>query len=141
MNRHLLWCLLILLCSNSFAFDPPSCGDPWYYQSDDRYEFWVPDKVQHYWGSYLLNKITVRYLGDVGGSITSFAFGFLWEVKDSKTSLGTVNGGVVGFSVRDLLADGLGVLSERINTHQNIKFYTVYDTQERYLMLNVTVTF
>lgn len=123
-----------LSTSNVFGFDPPSCGDPWYYQSDDDINFWVPDKVQHFWGSYLLSEIGQYKIGKVTGPLVAFACGFLWEVKDSKTSLGP---GTVGFSYKDLIVDVLGVVSTRINKKDNWKMYISYSTTNKYIMLNV----
>ncbi len=85
--------VLVLFPGDVTAFDPPDCGDPWYYQSNDRTVFWIPDKVQHYWGSYALNEVLEGPLGTFGGPTAAFALGVLWEIKDSKTSLGTANGG------------------------------------------------
>ncbi|KKL67805.1 hypothetical protein LCGC14_2131360, partial [marine sediment metagenome] len=79
-------CTLVTICllsSNVFAFEPPSCGDPWYYQSNDRgLAFTVPDKAQHYWGSYVLSAISQKYSGSKTGPLIAFALGYLWEVKD-----------------------------------------------------------
>lgn len=124
--------ILLLLTANATAFDPPTCGDPWYYQTDDRgLTFMVPDKAQHYYGSYLLTEITSKY--NISPVIV-FTLGFLWEVKDNKTSLNTTNG-VVGFSYRDLIADGLGILSSRVNKHKNARLYLNYSTLEKTIEL------
>jgi len=70
-------CTLVTICllsSNVFAFEPPSCGDPWYYQSNDRgLAFTVPDKAQHYWGSYVLSAISQKYSGSKTGPLIAFA--------------------------------------------------------------------
>ena len=140
MRTVIIFFVLLLLSPIAGAFDAPACGDPWYYQSNDHVAFWVPDKVQHYYGSFALSKIASDKLGPVKGSLVAFALGFLWEVKDAKTSLGTANGGVVGFSTRDLIADGLGVLSAQLNTDR-IRFYTDYSVTDEQLKFNVSVSF
>lgn len=73
--------ILILgsLYSSTKAFDAPTCGDPWYYQDDDVVEFWIPDKIQHYWGSYALTEIFSKKCGKIPGALTTFTAGFLWE--------------------------------------------------------------
>ena len=138
MKHYLLSTIVVcLLASNVFAFDPPSCGDPWYYQDDSRLTFMVPDKAQHYWGSYTLSVIGQKYLGKKTGPLTAFALGFLWEVKDSKTSLGT--NGIVGFSYRDLIADGAGVLSSLINQSESVRLWLNYSTRDKEIILNMTI--
>jgi hypothetical protein len=131
--------LLLLLTSSAYSFTPPSCGDPWYYQSDDRgITFQVPDKAQHYYGSYILNDINTHYLGEWGPAVT-FALGFLWEVKDSQTPW---NDGVVGFSYKDLLADALGILSSQLNReHSNIRMYLTYDKHREQITLHTSWLF
>ena len=141
--KHLLLLNIVIIClstSSSFAFDPPSCGDYWYYQDDSRLTFMIPDKAQHYWGSYALSTIGQEYLGKKMGSLTAFALGFLWEVKDSKTSLGTANGGVVGFSYKDLIADGVGVLSSLVNQSENVRLWLNYSTYDKKIILNIAIT-
>ena len=137
--KHLLLSIVIvcLLTSSAFTFDPPSCGDLWYYQDDNRPAFYIPDKAQHYWGSYALSVVGQKYLGKKAGPLTAFALGFLWEVKDSKTSLGT--DGVVGFSYKDLIADGVGVLSSLINQSKNVRLWLNYSTRDKEIILNIRV--
>ena len=126
-------------CSAS-AFDPPSY-DPWYYQSNNQgLAFMVPDKAQHYWGSYGLNTIGQKYLGNTVGSLTALTLGYLWEVKDSKTSLGTANGGVVGFSYKDLIADYIGVTSSLINKNNRVKMWLDYSTADEEIMLHFSLS-
>ena len=140
MKLHILNAILIcLLTSNASAFDPPSY-DPWYYQSNNQgLAFMVPDKAQHYWGSYGLNTIGQKYLGNTVGSLTALTLGYLWEVKDSKTSLGTANGGVVGFSYKDLIADYIGVASSLINKNSQVKMWLDYSTSDKEIMFNISI--
>jgi len=128
-----------LLSGNTLAFDPPSCGDPWYCQDDNIPMQWVPDKAQHYWGSYALSAAGQNYLGTKAGVITSILLGYLWEVKDSKTSFSTTNGGTVGFSYRDLIADGLGSISAWVNRNKNVKMWLHYSTGDEAILFNVSV--
>ena len=67
-------------------------AEPWYYQSDEDIEFQIPDKVQHYLGSYFLSEVT--------GPGYAIAAGVLWEVKQK------LQGGE--FGERDLFLDLLG---------------------------------
>lgn len=138
MKHYLLSVIVVcLLTSNAFAFDPPSCGDVWYYQDDSRLAFMIPDKVQHYWGSYALSVVGQKYLGERVGPLTAFALGFLWEVKDSRTSLGTA--GVVGFSHKDLIAGGVGVLSSLVNRSESVRLWLNYSTLNKEIILNITI--
>lgn len=140
MKHYLLSVIVVyLLASSAFAFDPPSCGDPWYHQDDSRPAFMIPDKAQHYWGSYTLSMVGQKYLGKKVGPLTAFALGFLWEVKDSKTSLGTMNGGIVGFSYKDLIADGIGVLSALVNQSESVRLWLNYSTRDKEIILNMTI--
>lgn len=131
--------VICLLASNTFAFDPPSCGDAWYYQDDNRLTFMIPDKAQHYWGSYALSEIGQKYFGNKIGPLTAFVLGYLWEVKDSRTSLGTMNDGVVGFSYKDLIADGVGVLSSLVNQSEDVRLWLNYSTRDKEIILNMTI--
>ena len=132
--KYLYIIIALLIGSNVLAFDPPSCGDPWYYQNDNHPTFWVPDKAQHYWGSYLLNTTISQHVDKKVSTVATLALGFLWEVKDSQTSLGK---GKVGFSYRDLIADGLGVVSAVINTGSTWKMYVDYSTVDETITFNV----
>ena len=73
-------------------------SDPWYYETDSDWRFAVPDKFQHFWGSAFLSYMTdptIAFLCGVGKEI--------YDLKVAK----------VGFSYRDLIADFLGIVSER----------------------------
>jgi len=96
----------------------------------------IPDKAQHYWGSYLLNEILTKHLGSVKGSLITFSLGFLWEVNDNQTQL-TLDpeDGVVGFSYRDLIADGFGAVSSLINKSEKYKVMLDYSDREKWIML------
>lgn len=117
------------------GFNALSCGDPWYYQSNEKLTFMVPDKAQHYYGSYVLSEICGKVLSKKRGAYVAFIFGFLWEIRDSKTSLGN---GVVGFSYRDLIADGLGVISSLVN-NEKVVMYVDYSTIYKEITFNVIV--
>lgn len=99
----------------------------------------VPDKAQHYWGSYVLNEVCGKVLGKELGAAMTFALGFIWEVKDSETSLGTANSGVVGFSYRDLIADGLGVVSSLVNNSRTVVMYVDYSTAREEISFNIAM--
>lgn len=99
----------------------------------------VPDKAQHYWGSYCLSTISQKHIGTTAGALAGFTLGLLWEVKDSKTSLGTADGGVIGFSYKDLIADGLGVVSSLVNKDNRISLWMDYSTLDQNIMLMVAI--
>ena len=120
----------LLLSKSVNAFDPPTCGDPWYYQSNNRgLTFMIPDKAQHYWGSYALSITGSKYMGDKVGTLTAAALGFLWEVKDDKEGN--------GFSYKDLIADYLGVVSSIVNKNKDIKLWLDYSTIDKEITLNI----
>ena len=106
------------------AFDPPAT-DPWYCQSDSDWRFLCPDKVQHFYGSLLLVEVGLH-------PVTAFVVGFAYEVYQAETG--------IGFSGRDLIANGFGVLAGTVN---NRKFYLFvdYSTTERVVKLNAVVRF
>lgn len=115
------------LCSPVAAFDPPSMDDPWYYQTYERgLEFAVPDKAQHYWGSYGLS--------EVFGPYAALGLGILWEIKDDKLQ-------GVGFSYKDLIADGLGVISSRINKDNKIRMWLDYSVAKQEITLRAAMVF
>ena len=66
-------------------------AEPWYY-TDNTLEFQTPDKLQHYYGSYVLSKTV--------GKEQAFVAGLIWEIKDR----------IAGreFGEKDLLLDFLG---------------------------------
>lgn len=144
--KTLIAVAIILLGVFSFpsdveAFNSPSGGDPWYYQTDKAgLMFIVPDKIQHYWGSYGLNEIASQRFGRFGGALTAFALGFAWEVRDTYKTIDPSSKVLVGFSIRDLIADGLGVLSSQLST-EKVQFYADYSTQDKNVMLNVAFSF
>lgn len=69
--------------------------DPWYFVDAGRIQFWAPDKVQHYAGSYALAKTI--------GPAPALALGIAWELYQVD------QGGF--FSWRDMIADVFGVLA------------------------------
>ena len=101
--------------------------------------YMIPDKAQHYYGSYLLSSVSQKYLGDVVGPLTTFAVGFLWEVKDNKSKLNGHPGILIGFSTRDLIADGLGVLSSIVNKGSKVKMWLDYSRIDKEIMFNVSM--
>lgn len=128
-TKILILGIICLLTKNANAFDPPN-NDPWYYQSNDRgLTFMIPDKAQHYWGSYALSKVGSKYLGDKTGTLTAIALGFIWEVKDNKVGN--------GFSYKDLIADYLGVATSIVNKNKDIKLWLNYSTTRQEIMLNI----
>jgi len=120
--------LIVLIAGNAYAFDPP-VNDPWYFQSDNMPTFWVPDKAQHYWGSYALSEVGQKYIGEYTGPAVAFTLGFLWEAGAEQ----------VGFSYRDLIADGIGVLSSLVNKNRMTKLWMDYSTTDRTIFLYVSI--
>ncbi len=102
--------LAVLMLANS------ANAEPWYYQDSRTFEFQIPDKVQHYWGSYFLSRTT--------SPAKAFAAGALWELKQK------LQGGE--FGEKDLLMDFLG--SYRIG-------HVEWNQRSEYWMLTVSVRF
>lgn len=123
------------LSPRASAFEVPE-NDSWYYQSDEQgYNYWLPDKVQHSWGSALLNELYKQLdlpAKKVTTPMVTLAAGFVWEVwQDGKG---------VGFSERDLVADALGIVTSEFSS-KNLIFYMNYSTDNRVIMFNVIHSF
>ena len=91
----------------------PVSAEPWYYTEDNNISFQIPDKVQHYWGSYMLSTTL--------SPESAFLAGFLWEVKQK------IQGGE--FGEKDLLLDLLG--SYKVG-------FVSWNQRDEYWTLNVT---
>ncbi|MBU0846412.1 hypothetical protein KKH23_04425, partial [Patescibacteria group bacterium] len=75
--------LFFLLTVSTTAFEPPTWGDPWYYQSNEQgLMFLIPDKAQHYYGSYILGEVITTNTNEWIGPLVALGLGFVWEVKD-----------------------------------------------------------
>jgi hypothetical protein len=94
--------------------------DPWYYVESNEYEFVVPDKFQHFYGSAILTEII--------GPMPALAFGVLKEVHDDVD-------GLVGFSAKDIAADMLGIVSAKFARTESIKLWLDWDPREETLVL------
>ncbi len=119
------------LSPDSCAFELPN-HDPWYYNSlENGYVFWIPDKVQHFYGSMFLVE-TGQRLGITDESLITpllaFTAGFVYEVWQESQG--------VGFSQRDLVADALGVASTQLSS-RDVKFWMDYSMTEKTLMFRV----
>ena len=100
--------------------DPPKY-DPWYYVHDSEYKFIVPDKFQHFYGSAVLTEII--------GPMPALAFGFIKEVYDDSEAK-------VGFSIKDIAADALGVMSAKFARTESVKLWLDWDPVQETLVLN-----
>lgn len=143
-NRNMVRCIMAALFAltvlallagsfdQAYGFTPPS-RDVWYYrQANGGLEFQVPDKAQHYYGSALLAQANSKLIGNkIIGHAAALVQGFLWECNDNKHGR--------AFSVRDLYADGLGVLTSFIGWRGNVRLFCDYDTQAETITLNVSV--
>ncbi len=124
----IIFAVILGLSPNACAFDLPDY-DPWFFQSTEQgYNFWIPDKVQHFYGSSLLVE-TGKRIGfsktNVVTPLVAFTAGFLYEAwQESKG---------VGFSERDLVADALGVASSHLSNN-NYKFWMDYSVNEKTIM-------
>lgn len=98
-------------------------ADNWYFQTDTDSRFLVPDKIQHFYGS--------RILSDKVGPIAAIVAGLLWEIAQERA------GGM--FSGRDLVANGFGVLSNRIRGPTGL--YALYEKQQQTITLHFVFMF
>jgi hypothetical protein len=133
--------LLALLClalvwavaSPARAFDLPKY-DPWYYHSDEQgYRFAVPDKVQHFYGSVIVNEFSKQLPLpgiEVLGPILSLTAGFMWETYQDQKG--------IGFSERDLAADAMGVIASQLSSN-HLSFWLDYSTTEQVIMFKLAV--
>ncbi len=95
--------------------------DPWYYVNDQTYKFMVPDKFQHFYGSALLTEII--------GPMPALALGVSKEVYDDSDAL-------VGFSMKDIAADLLGVISAKFARSEKVSLWLDWDSGEETLVLH-----
>ncbi|HEX2897955.1 MAG TPA: hypothetical protein VHP63_07900 [candidate division Zixibacteria bacterium] len=95
--------------------------DPWYYVERDEMDFIVPDKFQHFYGSAVLTEII--------GPMPALAFGMLKEIHDDTD-------GLVGFSMKDITADVLGIMSAKFARTKNVKLWLDWDPAEETLVVN-----
>jgi hypothetical protein len=115
--------VVLLLAADARCFDLPDM-DPWYYYDHSRVSFWVPDKAQHFWGSQLLaTELPWLY---------AFGLGLAYELHQERQG--------VGFSCRDLVANGLGVAAAKLN-NRRFKLWLDYSTYESTITLNATLRF
>ena len=115
--------MLFLLTMSIKAFEPPK-SDLWYY-TDNRLLFSVPDKAQHYYGSQILVETGIH----PGLVLLS---GITYEIYQESTG--------VGFSYRDLIANGLGVLAGALKSQQLV-FILDYSVSDKTIILNAVVSF
>jgi len=115
------------------AFDLPA-SDPWYFQSDRMgVSFWTPDKFQHFYGSALLTRAGSTILpakSRAYGPALVFVSGLFYEIWQGSTG--------VGFSSRDLIADGLGVLSAVLP--RRVSLGCTYSKSDRLIIWRLAVT-
>ena len=100
--------------------------DNWLFVNSADYRFLVPDKFQHFWGSYLLSQAI--------GPASAIVAGVLKEVYDNDVA-------GVGFSDRDLIANVLGVGSALLNRGPPVRMYLDWQPHRDRLVLVVTLTF
>ena len=98
--------------------------DPWYYVNDAAYKFTVPDKFQHFYGSAILTEII--------GPMPALTFGVIKEVHDDSDAL-------VGFSMKDIAADMLGVMSAQFARSEKVTLWLDWDPGEETLVLHLGV--
>jgi hypothetical protein len=109
---------LLILCGQPKAEQT----DPWYFQTDTHAGFMIPDKAQHFWGSYLLSAEVDPWL--------SLAAGLAWEIYQDR------KGDHV--SERDLLANLLGVIGGRLPAG---RLSVLWNKTEENITVNYSLTF
>lgn len=123
MKKFILFILLlIILLLLPFSLEVRAT-EPWYYQDDNTFEFMIPDKVQHYWGSYFLSRQSTP--------VVSLIAGVSWEFYQDE------------FSIRDVIADSFGILSEQINKgaflfDDNVRMWMDYNTLNKEVLINIS---
>lgn len=91
-------------------------ADPWYYQTDESIEFWMPDKAQHFYGSQLMTEAGVNPL-------LVFIGGLFYELSQSE------------FSERDVLANALGIIAAQ----HRFTMAVDYSTAREEIVLRIVV--
>ncbi len=118
-NLILIIITILILLSN------PKCdanSDPWFYR-DKSFLLSVPDKYQHFFGSYMIADQTTPTI--------ALTLGILKEIDDSRKTL---------FSWRDLFADTIGIIAAT-RKDKNITIWIDYDQEENILILSMKVRF
>lgn len=99
-------------------------SDPWYFQTDTDIRFLVPDKAEHFWGSYMITRAV--------GPVPAFLVGVAYESYQAS------QGGF--FSERDVAANALGILSAIINPHSP-PLAVLWDKEQGVIILQTTIRF
>lgn len=122
MTRILLVIGLAFCVHDIHAFDLPE-SDPWYYQSDDAIQFWVPDKAQHFYGSNVMTESGLH-------PMLVFSAGLIYELWQERQG--------VGFSKRDIIANTFGIMAGMLN-HDKMIMMMDYSVLNKHLMLRLVV--
>lgn len=134
LSTFLCFALVWAVATPARAFDLPRY-DPWYYHSDEQgYRFAVPDKVQHFYGSAIVNEFSKQLPLpgiEVLGPILSLTAGFMWETYQDQKG--------IGFSERDLAADAMGVVASKFSSDR-VSFWLDYSTTEQVIMFKLSVS-
>lgn len=99
-----------------FLLTIPAEADPWYYQTDESIEFWMPDKAQHFYGSQLMTEVGIH-------PVLVFASGVLFELWQNE------------FSERDVLANTLGIIAGQ----HRLRMAVDYSTEREEIILRIVV--
>lgn len=94
--------------------------DPWYYVDYHTYKFSLPDKLQHFYGSAMLTEVM--------GPMPALALGMTKEYYDDQYA-------GVGFSVKDIAADVLGIISAKFARTESVKMWLDWDPGQETLVL------
>jgi hypothetical protein len=129
LSKLLIAVLAVMLCSQVHARPPAT--DPWFYSDNRDPLFMAPDKFQHYYGSFGLAAIGARYTSRPVAAAGAFVAGLLWEIKDDQIG--------VGFSWKDLVADGLGSIAGAVGWSGPLCFSLTYNDAERTIMARATL--
>jgi hypothetical protein len=101
---------------------PYSCkSESWYY-ADNSFKFFVPDKAQHFYGSY--------YLCQTTSTEFAVASGVAYEFYQSQSGQ--------FFSIKDMVANVLGCIAYNVNDNKVCLYVTANNT-EKIITLNMKV--
>lgn len=117
--KKFLWFVFILIILLVLPFGLKVEGaERWYYQDDNTLEFMIPDKAQHYWGSYFLSRQSTP--------VASLIAGVSWEFYQDE------------FSIRDVIADSFGILSSQLNKSEHVRMWMDYNTLDKEVLINIS---
>lgn len=139
----IIWSILVLLwatlcmVNDAHGWNYPSDGkfkqllpsnDPWYYIDEENWDVKCPDKFQHFFGSYLGQRLISKRMNKWVSAGLILGIGLYKEYEDAYRE---------GWSLRDVSMDILGIVSA-MNTSDRFQVSCMYDKERVMLMFSIS---